>query len=277
MSFRSPSRGGAVLLGLLVPLLGALGGGGCTAVGFAAAGPLFSAVQMVGDRTVERTLAADLPTTWAATADALARMGILAREADRSGETWLLTGTGGAVTVHGELAPVTPRMTRLLLRVEAGRLVADKRTAEEIHSQVASSLAQALAPARPEPRSDQLPQKEALTTLQEEIRRLSSKIEESRKASHVPTAGQPGVTQPALTTLPGVIQIPSAYGVPSLPPRIQETVERGSAPPGAVEAGRSPEPASSLDPTRGSVLPVPLSPVGVLTPVQSLTGSRSSQ
>jgi hypothetical protein len=276
MSFRSPSRGGEVLLGLLVPLLGALGGGGCTAVGFTAAGPLFSAVQMVGDRTVERTLAADLPTAWAATVDALARMGIEAREADRSGETWLLTGTGGTVTVHGELARVTPRMTRLSLRVEAGRLVADKRTAEEIHSQVASSLAQAPAPARAEPRSDQLPQKEALTTLQEEIRRLSLKIEESRKASQVPPAGQPGVTQPALTTVPGVILIPSDYGVPSLPPRTQETVDRGSASP-AAEAGRSPEPASSLELTHGSVLPVPLSPVGVLTPVQSLTGSRSGQ
>jgi hypothetical protein len=203
-------------------------------------------------------------------------MGIQAREADRSGETWLLTGTGGTVTVHGELARVTPRMTRLSLRVEAGRLVADKRTAEEIHSQVASSLARASAAARPEPRSDQLPQKEALTTLQEEIRRLSSKIEESRKASQVPTAGQPGVTQPALTTVPGIIEIPSSYGVPSLPPRTQETVDRGSASP-AAEAGRSPEPASSLEPTHGSVLPVPLSPVGVLTPVQSLTGSRSGQ
>lgn len=75
-----------------------------------------------------------------ATVEIFGRMEIRVRHIDRSRDAWVLKGTGETVELHAELAPVTPRMTKVSLRVEAGGLQADKRTAEEILNQVALSL-----------------------------------------------------------------------------------------------------------------------------------------
>lgn len=64
-------RGREVILFLLVA--SGLGGAGCAAVSLAA-GPVVTALQAIRGRTVERTLSADLQTTWTATVDTFARM-----------------------------------------------------------------------------------------------------------------------------------------------------------------------------------------------------------
>jgi hypothetical protein len=61
------------------------GSGGCAAVGLAAVGPMLSSFAALGDRTVERTVPADLPTTWGATVDALARMAVHLETSEKSG------------------------------------------------------------------------------------------------------------------------------------------------------------------------------------------------
>ena len=57
--------------GLLLVMAAFLGlqTAGCTAAGMAA-GPILTAISLVSDRSVERTVAADLTTAWAATVDA---------------------------------------------------------------------------------------------------------------------------------------------------------------------------------------------------------------
>ena len=100
------------LLSLLLLTSAGLMAGGCATAGMALMGPLAGTVTAMVDRSVDRTLPADLSTTWGATADALARMAIRIEETDKSGSKWRLTGTGGATTVHGTLEPVTAGMTK---------------------------------------------------------------------------------------------------------------------------------------------------------------------
>ena len=50
------------------------------------------------------------------------------------------------VTVHARLERVTARLTRVGLRVEAGRLVADRDTGTQTHDQIAALLAPVTAP-----------------------------------------------------------------------------------------------------------------------------------
>lgn len=85
------------------------GSGGCAAAGLAAVGPMLSSFAALGDRTVERIVPADLPTTWGATMDALARMAVHLETSEKSGDRWQLTGTGDGATVYGALERVTAR------------------------------------------------------------------------------------------------------------------------------------------------------------------------
>src|SRR6266481_6385654 len=118
-----------------------LGNGGCVAAGLAAVGPMLGSITALGDRTVERTIPADLSTTWGATVDALARMAVRVEQTEKTGNRWQLTGIEGDVTVYGTLERVTPSMTKLSIRVEAGSIYADKGTGEELLNQVGVSLA----------------------------------------------------------------------------------------------------------------------------------------
>lgn len=262
-----------VLLGLT---WGVLTGGGCTAAGLAA-GPLITSIQLLGDRSVERTLPADLSTAWAATVHALGPLDVQVREGDRNGETWTLKGMGDTVSVHGELRRVTPRMTRLSLTVEAGKLLADKRTAEEIANQISSLLAAPSGPPRPAAAPDPDSQKEALAALQEEIRRLGAKIEEREGARSRPDEGNKA-SRPAIKTVPGILEVPTSYGVPTIPAEAEPagaTSSRGQA------VTEVPRPLSSSTPSpktgENGSLAGSLRPVGTLAPVDSLTGPRSGR
>src|SRR5215831_12407632 len=154
---------------LLLLSLVLLGTGGCVAAGLAAVGPVLTSVVAIGDRSVERTIPADLQATWGATVDVLSRMAIKFETSDKSGEQWQFRGTGEAATVYGTLEPVTARMTKMSVRVEAGKLFPDKRTAEELLNQVATSLA---GPSNPGSRTAAEESAARLQSLQREIERL---------------------------------------------------------------------------------------------------------
>jgi len=264
---------------LLLLLLGALGAGGCATAGFAAVGPVFSVIQAIGDRSVERTLSADLPTAEAATVDVLRRMEVRVREADRSGERWALEGAGESLTVRAELARVTPRMTRVALRVEAGGLLADKQTATEILNQVALRLAGPAATAKGEPPSaERSQQAEALSAIEREIRRFRSELEEARLARG--PAREPATpAEPVVAVARGVLVIPPSYGVPTLP-----AAHPGPPAPEAIRAAfadEGPRLPAGVGLMNGAVaeerLATPLLPVGALAPIPGLAGGRAER
>jgi hypothetical protein len=187
-------------LPVLALLSAALGTGGCTTLGFAVAGPLFTGVAAIADRSVERTIPADQVTTWGVTVDALNRMAVRLEETDKSGERWLLKGTGAAVTIHGTLDRMTTRMTKVSIRVEAGGLLADKKTGDEILNQISASLASlgrpitdVAPPSRPDLAADRL------STLQREIERLSTKLDEAKDARPSASAPPSASVQPPAT------------------------------------------------------------------------------
>ena len=272
-----------VLLLTLGLLSAALGAGGCTTVGLAAAGPLFTGLAAIADRSVERTIPADQSTTWGVTVDALSRMAVRLDETDTSGERWLLKGAGETVTVHGTLDRMTARMTKVSIRVEAGSLFADKKTGDEILNQISASLASlgrpvreaALAP-RPEVSA------ERFSALQREIERLGAKLDQARDVS--PPSSMPSAAAAPTPSTTRIMVIPASAGVPTIP-----------VPDG--EAGREPVPAvfrvrpvvreadlphSSHAPIRlrnpaEHILPATLEPVGVLSPVQALSSERTGQ
>ncbi len=278
---RSPLRALLLILGLLST---GLGSSGCTTLGFAVAGPLFSGVAAIADRSVEKTIPADQVTTWGVTVDALSRMAVRLEETNRSGERWLLKGTGEAVTVHGTLERVTTRMTKVSIRVEAGTLLADKKTGDEILNQVSASLAsleravrEAALPAKPDASADRL------SALQREIERLGVKLNGARDVA--PPSSMPEAAAAPPSSSAGVMVIPASAGVPTVP------FAAGSARPQAVPsvAIRPPSSAREADPPRPSqaarperdlaehIFPATLAPVGVLSPVGALSSGRTGQ
>jgi hypothetical protein len=263
---------------VVIMIASMLGGGGCAAAGLAA-GPLVTVLQALGARTVERTVSADRETTWTAMVDTLTRMEVRIRETEQSEEAWVLEGDGDAVTVHAELAPVTPRMTKVSLRVEAGGLLADKQTAKEILNQVALSLQPpaALAERKPSDEPDALAT--AVTALQGEIQHLKLVIdekekEEKRAVSHPPPE-RDGVDEDVFSWGSGILVIPSSYGIPVLPGPADASIVRAASPSRADEHVPSLADAPSQTDSGGQeVLAAPLVPVEVLTPVRSLNGRQ---
>jgi hypothetical protein len=269
----SPQRA-RTRLGVLV-LVSTLGSGGCAAAGLAA-GPLFSAVVAVGDRRVERTLPVDLPTAWTASVDALGRSGIRLGRADRSKDPWVLEGAGETVTVDAELSRITPTMTRIGLRVEAGRVTADKRTAEEILNQVVASLpGSASAAPTAEPVAKNGLDAQALTSLEQEVRRLRREIEQTKGARHDPSLSSESTVRKDLFTGARVLVVPASYGVPTYGVPLAAAVS--AALPAMVTPSPSPDqpsPVAGASPAEAEpaeVLAGPLEPVGALKPVPGLT------
>lgn len=203
----------------------ALGTAGC-AGGLAAAGPLITVLQLAADRTVERTLPADATTVWAATVDALGRLGIAVRDSTPSGTTRVLTGDVGAVSVRAELTPVTPALTRLSLRVEAGMFQADKRTADAILDRIAASLPEATV-ARDGGVWER--QAAALAAAADELRRATAVMAARRAPGGVPEPATPaaGPAEPktAVPVTTAIFAVPESFGLP-----------RSPAPTGADEA-----------------------------------------
>lgn len=257
--------------GLALGLVVGLATSGCVAAGLAA-GPLMSAVQLVGDRTVERTVAAELAEAQAATEAVLVRMAFRIESRERDDGVRRLRAVADDVTVHARVERVTAKLTRVGLRVEAGRMVADRDTGAQMHEQIAALLAP--APARP-PAGD--PAAEALATLQGEIRKLRSDIEERRAAErpaaapeHVPSIRvEPG----AVLTAPMSAALPTVGG-PAPPISVAVPAAAGPAAPVARSASLRGEAVSA---TVDAPTAAPLQPAGALTPILPATGVGSGK
>jgi hypothetical protein len=263
-------RGLTRFAGLVLGGVVALSTSGCVAAGLAA-GPLMTAVQVVSDRTVERTVAAELAEAQGVTEAVLTRMAFRIESRERDDGLRRLRAVAGDVTVHAKLERVTATMTRVGLRVEAGRLVADRDTGAQIHEQISRLLEPASA--RPAPSDPALT--EALTTLQGEVRKLRSDQEERRAAERpAPSASastsglrvEPG----AIVTAPMSAALPTVGG--SAPPvAVAVPATAASTPPPAVPATRRDDGPADLRTA------APLAPAGVLTPIRPGPGVGSSR
>jgi hypothetical protein len=270
---------GAALLASTIAL------GGCVAGGLAA-GPLLAAIQVVGDRSVERTVPADLGAAGAATVDVLSSMAFQLGDLERDGETWSLKAASAGVTVQATLAPVTAHMTRLSLRAEAGGLVADKQTAEQIHQQIARKLAARTGERGAALTDDGRATKATLQALEAQIERLSTAIGRRRDSTQPELPDPKGDRAPTVDPR-RIFMVPLSYGVlmpiATGPGAVgaQAPEQRGSFPPDAAAlpvAVPSAHPASvpvananaaDAQDQKASVL----RPVGGLMPVEA-TGSE---
>ncbi len=247
----------------------AVASGGCAAGGLAVAGPLVSAIQALTDRSVERTLPADLHGASAVTLDTVSRLGFRVRDLRRADEAWTFEAANETLAVHGRLTRVAPAMTRLSLRVEAGTWSADKGTADEILSQITASLANQSAIRAPAAADGG--GSGAFAALEAELRRLRLEIEVSRTRGGR-TLGRDEVDARDGS---GVISIPASYGVP--------TIAAPSAPPDPAASVATPvEPSRpdlvgvTLDRSPSpSVFATPLAPVDALRPLQPITETGS--
>ena len=270
------------LLSLLLLASAALTAGGCATAGLALMGPLAGSITAIVDRSVDRTLPADLSTTWGATADALARMAVRIEETDKSGAKWRLTGTGGATTVHGTLERVTAGMTKVSVRVEVGGLFADKQTGDELLNQIAASLASLASVGRRDGSAAATDASiDQLRVLQREIQRLGTKIEQAREA---PPPARPEAPLVPTTSVVPVIMIPTSAGVATVP--VPDGPPGRQADPSALRPSVGPRnhgPVSRVqaaEPQEGradDILAAPLKSVEVLRPVEGLRIRPSSQ
>ena len=260
---------------LLFPVL--VGSGGCVAAGLAAMGPVVGSLAALGDRSVERTIPADLSTTWGATVDALARMAVRVEQTEKSGNRWQLTGTYEAVTVYATLERVTASMTKISVRVEAGRIYADKRTGEELLNQVGTSLA-SLTGSGPHDAAAAVEASAArFGVLQRAIERLGTKVEEARDGRDARRpGGGPEISMPSPMTTSPIITVPASAGVATVPGPQPVLVQQRSVPAVRREE-RDAQGVPSTDPRErrkdptDDIMARPLSSVEVLTPVEGLT------
>src|SRR5262249_53690847 len=139
------------------------------------------------------------------------------QQREKAGDRWLLTGTYDAITVRGSLERVPASMTRVSIRVEAGRLYADKRTADELLNQVGASLANLTNPGSREAKADASAGR--LEALRQAIERLEGK-DDKGQSGHEPAHRGRGedrqASQPTIATSP-IITVPASAGVPTIP------------------------------------------------------------
>ena len=258
-----------MLVALLLLVLS--GGGGCAAAGLAAVAPMLGSFAALGDRSVERTVPADLPTTWGATVDALGRMAVSLETSKKSGDRWQLTGTGDGATVYGAFERVTARMTKVSVRVEVGKLLPDKRTAEELLNQVGTSLADLTGS---DPRAAAEASAARLGALQQEIERLGARVEDARD-SRRPEGGAAAPAQSKLSTSP-IIVVPASAGVATVAGPAPALVHQPPAPivrreERHAETVPSTIPREPRTDAADDIMATPLSTVEVLRPVEGLT------
>jgi len=249
--------GFAVLLGGC-----ALANGGCVAGGLAVVSPVLSALQIVGDRSVERTIAADLPTALGLTEEALARMAITLESRTQSDGGWLLRGVSRDLSVEARLTPATERLTRIALRVEAGWLTADKQTGEELQNQIARVLGERLAASQP------LPPAQAggsLTALEAEVRSLRMELERNRPTpTSTPATSLPAPRPAFVVDTSAIVSVPASYGF---------STPQASAPPAAQAAPAVRPLVKTIEPalaTPPNIRPAALEPASTLTAVSTL-------
>jgi hypothetical protein len=207
-------------------------------------------------------------------------MAVRVEETERSGDRWRLTGTYEAITVHGTLERVTASMTRVSIRVEAGRIYADKRTAEELLNQVGASLASLTSPASREARADASGGR--LEALQQAIEQLGAKVDKGQDARELPQPGRRDdgpASSPALMTSP-IVTVPASAGVATIPGPLPTLVQAPALRRGEQEAERvSPGPAfrEHRKDSIHDIMASPLGSVDVLRPVEGLTIRPVSQ
>jgi len=256
-------RIGGLALGLSV----AFATSGCVAAGVAA-GPLVSAVQLLTDRTVERTVGADLTEAQNATEAVLARMAFQLESREQEEGIRRLRAEADGVTVHVKLERVTAKLTRVGLRVEAGKMTADRDTGTQMHEQIAALLTS------PSPASKVTIDPAAadeLKTLHTEIRKLRSNIEE-RRPLEAPAATS--ATAPAVRLEPGaVVTAPMSAALPTVGG--PAPVVSVAVPVGTVVSATAPPPADPKQPPPGARSPGALHPAGALTPIQPVSGMGS--
>jgi hypothetical protein len=258
--------------GLALGLAMGLATSGCIAGGLAA-GPLMSAVQLVSDRTVERTVAAELAEAQGATEAVLVRMAFRIESRERGDGSRRLRAVADGVTVHASLERVTAKLTRVGLRVEAGRMVADRDTGAQMHEQIAALLVAAAASPAADPAAA-----EALTTLGGEIRKLRSDIEERRAVERRAAASENGsggmrVEPGAVVTAPMSAALPTVGG-PA--PPVSVAVPAAASPAGAMaQSGSSQHEVAEA--TVDARTAAPLLPAGTLTPIQPAMGVGSGK
>ncbi len=256
--------GFARLSGLALGLAVALGTSGCIAAGLAT-GPLMSAVQLLGDRTVERTVAADLAEAQGVTEAVLVRMAFRIEDRERHDGLRRLRAVADDVTVHVKLERVTGKLTRIGLRVEAGRMLADRDTGTQMQEQIAALLGPAVAgTAAADPAAA-----EALTALQAEIQKLRSDIEARRGEERPIAAGET-----TMRVEPGaVISVPVSAALPTVggpAPPVSVPAPAGAPAPAVAPSG-SPR-SESVEHSLGAPTSTPLQPAGALTPIQAAIG-----
>jgi len=190
--------------------------GGCAAAGMAAVGPVLSAVEALADRSVERTLPADLSGASSVTLDTVSRLGFKVHDLQRADDTWTFEAANEKLTVHGQLTRFSPSLTRVSLRVEIGSFAADKSTADEILNQIAASLAEQLRARAPVAADDAASRR--LAEIEAELQRLRTELEAARvRAERRVERGEVDARDaPGAGRVPGVISIPASYGVPTL-------------------------------------------------------------
>jgi len=195
--------------------------GGCVAAGMAVS-PVISAVQAVTDRTLERSIPADQSLTWAASIEAIQRMGFQVDKTRRDDEPRVIEASADGMTVTARLTRMTPSMTRLALRVESGKLTADKDTADTIANQVLTRVQGTAADmARAQETQDAI---RAVNGLRHELQQLRSTMGQ-RPAAPAPAADvgptpasvQTAPTTPSLKLGSPAVVVPTGYGfeVPS--------------------------------------------------------------
>jgi hypothetical protein len=257
--------------GLALGLAVALATSGCVGAGLAA-GPLMSAVQLVGDRTVERTVAAELAEAQGATEAVLARMAFRIESRERDDGIRRLRAVADHVTVHAKLERVTAKLTRVGLRVETGGIVADRDTGTQMHEQIAALV----APVAAGPPAGNPGAAEALTSLQGEIRKLRSDIEERRAAERPAAASENGtsirVEPGAVVTAPMSAALPTVGGAA---PPVSVAVPAAASP--AVPVAESSLRRETAQATVDARTTAQLQPAGALTPIQPATGLGSSK
>ena len=262
------------LLAVVMLVVVGLMAGGCATAGLALVGPLAGSLTAIADRSVERTLPADLGTTWGATADALARMAVRVDQTEKSGPTWRLTGTGEAVTVHGSLERVTAGMTKVSVRVEAGGLFADKKTSDEILNQVAASLASLANVGRRDGSASGAGAAEQMRVLQREIERLGTRIEQARAA---PPPARPEPIPMRTPRSAPIITIPASAGVATVP--VPDGAPARPIVPPALRPSSSPRNGAAVPQVQAAdrqesrpddILAAPMRSVDVLRPVEGL-------
>src|SRR5215471_18316868 len=241
----------------------ALASSGCVAAGIAA-GPLVTAVQAVTDRTVERTVPADLAATWGASVETLERMGFKLDRVDRESDPRVIEGAADSISVTARVSRATPSLTRLAVRVEAGGITADKITAEAIVNHV---LALVKGP-EPQAQTEAAEAVRALNALRQEVQQLRSALERDRAGATAPASAPAPATanKPPFTVGAPAVVVPISYGfeTPAHPMSVTFSPAGSDALP-PVGAGATP--SSGL----GQSLAPPLTPVSTLAPVPGLT------